>query len=126
MKKYTSAISFAFVLMLFSCNNAGSPTVANTQDSSQSYIEKNLAGYEKVRLTTDVSELTEKEKQQFAMGRKFYLSTCSACHGNDGEGLNRFAPPLKGSEWVLGDEKRLALIVLHGACDNEYTYSQVA
>jgi mono/diheme cytochrome c family protein/glucose/arabinose dehydrogenase len=58
--------------------------------------------------------LTEKEKQQFAMGRKFYLSTCSACHGNDGEGLNRFAPPLKGSEWVMGDEKRLALIVLHG------------
>ena len=23
-------------------------------------------------------------------------------------------PPLAGSEWVLGDEKRLALIILHG------------
>jgi hypothetical protein len=67
MKKYTSAISFVFVLMLFSCNNAGSPTVANTKDSSQNYIEKNLAGYEKVRLTTDVSKLTEKEKQMIAL-----------------------------------------------------------
>lgn len=58
--------------------------------------------------------LNEEEKQQFALGRKFYLKSCSGCHGNNGEGLNRFAPPLKGSEWVLGDEKRLALIVLHG------------
>ena len=58
--------------------------------------------------------LDEKEKEQFALGRKFYLSSCSGCHGNDGGGLNRFAPPLRGSEWVLGDENRLALIVLHG------------
>ena len=58
--------------------------------------------------------LDEKEKEQFALGRKFYLSSCSGCHGNDGGGLNRFAPPLRKSEWVLGDENRLALIVLHG------------
>ena len=58
--------------------------------------------------------LNDKEKEQFALGRKFYLSSCSGCHGNDGGGLNRFAPPLRGSEWVLGDEKRLSLIVLHG------------
>lgn len=58
--------------------------------------------------------LSDKEKQQFALGRKYFLNTCSGCHGTDGEGLNRFAPPLKGSEWVLGDEKRLALIVLYG------------
>lgn len=58
--------------------------------------------------------LNEKEKEQFALGRKFYLSSCSGCHGNDGGGLNRFAPPLRGSEWVLGDAERLTLIVLHG------------
>jgi mono/diheme cytochrome c family protein/glucose/arabinose dehydrogenase len=58
--------------------------------------------------------LDEQAKQQFALGRKYYLSTCSGCHGNDGGGLNRFGPPLKGSEWVLGDEKRLSLILLHG------------
>ncbi len=58
--------------------------------------------------------LNEKEKERFALGRKFYLSSCSGCHGNDGAGLNRFAPPLRGSEFVTGDENRLALIVLHG------------
>jgi mono/diheme cytochrome c family protein len=58
--------------------------------------------------------LNEKEKQQFALGRQHFLNTCAGCHGNDGEGLSRYAPPLKGSEWVLGDEKRLALIILYG------------
>ena len=61
-----------------------------------------------------VNTLTEEQKQQFAMGRKLYLMSCSGCHGNDGRGLNRFGPPLRGSEWVLGDERRLSLIVLHG------------
>ena len=28
--------------------------------------------------------------------------------------MKRMAPPLVGSEWVLGDEKRLALVILHG------------
>ena len=29
-------------------------------------------------------------------------------------GGTRFAPPLIGSDWVLGNEKRLVLLVLHG------------
>lgn len=60
------------------------------------------------------SLLSEDEQKQFALGRQYYLTTCAGCHGTDGAGLNRFAPPLIGSEWVLGDEKRLALIILHG------------
>jgi mono/diheme cytochrome c family protein len=48
------------------------------------------------------------------LGRQHYLTTCAGCHGTDGAGMNRFAPPLVGSDWVLGEEKRLALIVLHG------------
>ena len=58
--------------------------------------------------------LNENEQQQFVSGRQLYLTTCAGCHGSDGSGLNRFAPPLVGSEWVLGDEKGLALILLHG------------
>ncbi len=49
-----------------------------------------------------------------ALGRQTYLNTCSGCHGTDGAGMKRFAPPLINSEWVLGDEKKLALILLHG------------
>jgi len=50
----------------------------------------------------------------YATGRQQYLNVCSGCHGNNGEGMNRFAPPLVNSEWVTGDEQRLAVILLHG------------
>ena len=60
------------------------------------------------------SFLDEKSLIQFAEGRQKYLATCSGCHGVDGKGINRFAPPLGGSEWVLGDATTLSLIVLHG------------
>ena len=58
--------------------------------------------------------LNENEQKQFVAGRQLYLTTCAGCHGSDGRGLPRFAPPLVRSDWVLGDEKRLALILLHG------------
>lgn len=64
--------------------------------------------------TQKKSLLSDDEQKLFASGRQLYLSTCSGCHGTDGGGLNRFGPPLVGSDWVLGDEKRLALILLHG------------
>lgn len=58
--------------------------------------------------------LSAEDQKIVALGRQHYLSTCAGCHGTDGAGLHRFAPPLVGSDWVLGDEKRLALILLHG------------
>ena len=61
-----------------------------------------------------VNPLNDADQKLFATGRQLYLSTCSGCHGTDGSGLARFAPPLIGSDWVLGDGKRLALILLHG------------
>lgn len=56
----------------------------------------------------------EIDSEVYALGRQQYLSLCAACHGSDGAGMKRFAPPLINSEWVLGDEKRLALILLQG------------
>lgn len=60
------------------------------------------------------STLTDADLEEFALGRKHYLATCAGCHGTNGEGMKRMAPPLAGSEWVLGNEKRLALLILHG------------
>ena len=60
------------------------------------------------------SKLEPRDMELFAEGRQRYLTTCSGCHGTDGAGLPRFGPSLVGSEWVLGDERRLALILLHG------------
>jgi putative membrane-bound dehydrogenase-like protein len=58
--------------------------------------------------------LNEVEQKQFVTGRQLYLTTCAGCHGSDGGGIARFAPPLVNSDWVLGDEKRLSLVLLHG------------
>ncbi len=68
----------------------------------------------KVEALKSTAKLNADEQKLFASGRQQYLSVCAGCHGNNGEGIKRMAPPLTGSEWVLGDERRLALLVLHG------------
>lgn len=47
-------------------------------------------------------------------GLKLFRSTCVACHGNVGQGIEGLAPPLINSEYLRGSQKRLALILLHG------------
>ncbi len=39
---------------------------------------------------------------------------CASCHQTSGEGVPAMFPPLAGSEWVTGDERMLANILLHG------------
>lgn len=62
----------------------------------------------------DTPKLTEEERNLALAGKKFFFQTCAQCHQFDGEGQPGVSPPLVGSEWVLGDEKRLTRIVLHG------------
>jgi mono/diheme cytochrome c family protein len=71
-------------------------------------------GHVPSRVVIKKNKLDENQQLLFAKGRHHYLTTCAGCHGTDGAGVARFAPTLVGSEWVLGDEKRLALITLHG------------
>ena len=66
------------------------------------------------------SSLAPEEMALFGLGRKHYLTACATCHGNDGSGLRRFAPPLRGSEWVTGD-KELAAIMTY--IRNEWGHS---
>lgn len=66
------------------------------------------------RVLAQANLLSDDDRKLFASGRQLYLSTCAGCHGTDGAGMARFAPPLIGSDWVTGDGKRLALILLHG------------
>jgi hypothetical protein len=55
----------------WACTNStditGSKIDSISNISSQSYIEKNLAGYAKVKLTADLSKLSEKEKQMIPL-----------------------------------------------------------
>ncbi|WP_086542251.1 DUF7133 domain-containing protein [Algoriphagus antarcticus] len=71
-------------------------------------------GFVPSEVAVSENQLDEKGMQQFAQGRQKFLVTCAGCHGSDGSGATRMGPPLAGSEWVLGDERRLAMILLHG------------
>ncbi len=68
----------------------------------------------------------EIDRELFAVGRQNYLNLCASCHGTQGEGMKRFAPPLKNSQWVTGEEHRLIMILLYGmegpVTVNEKTY----
>lgn len=47
-------------------------------------------------------------------GKQLYAAQCVACHQASGQGLAGVFPPLDGSEWVMGDERIVANILLHG------------
>ena len=47
-------------------------------------------------------------------GGAIFAANCAACHQANGHGLPGVFPPLAGSEWVVGDPKVLANILLHG------------
>ena len=47
-------------------------------------------------------------------GKQLFTANCVACHQASGKGLPGVFPPLDGSEWVLGDERVVANILLHG------------
>ncbi|MES2099638.1 MAG: cytochrome c [Pseudomonadota bacterium] len=51
---------------------------------------------------------------QGADGQQVFNANCVACHQATGKGLPGVFPPLDGSEWVTGDARVLANIVLHG------------
>ena len=49
-----------------------------------------------------------------ADGKQVFTVNCVACHQATGKGLPGVFPPLDGSEWVVGDERIVANILLHG------------
>ncbi len=49
-----------------------------------------------------------------ANGKQLFTANCAACHQASGKGLPGVFPPLDGSEWVTGDERIVANILLHG------------
>lgn len=76
------------------------------------------ASFEPAKIEPVVAEkgrpLTDEEKRRYDAGRMMYEATCLACHQQHGLGQPGLAPPLVGSEWVAGSERRLIRIVLHG------------
>ncbi len=61
-----------------------------------------------------VRPLDEKEVIAFERGRAYFAMVCASCHQSTGRGLEGMAPPLRDSEWVLGDPATLARFLLAG------------
>jgi mono/diheme cytochrome c family protein len=53
-------------------------------------------------------------------GKQVFTANCAACHQAAGTGVAGVFPPLDGSEWVTGNPRVLANILLHGV-DGELT-----
>jgi mono/diheme cytochrome c family protein len=49
-----------------------------------------------------------------AEGKRIFGANCVACHQSTGLGVAGAFPPLVGSEWVVGDERTVIRILLHG------------
>jgi mono/diheme cytochrome c family protein len=47
-------------------------------------------------------------------GKQLFGAKCAACHQSTGLGVAGVFPPLSGAEWVLGSEKVLISLLLHG------------
>lgn len=57
--------------------------------------------------------LTLAQRDLLRRGQRLF-DVCAACHGYDGAGMLGQAPPLAGSDLVLGRESRLARVVMQG------------
>jgi mono/diheme cytochrome c family protein len=54
------------------------------------------------------------EKTAPELGKIVFTGNCQSCHQATGLGVPGQYPPLVGSEYVLGSERRVAMILLHG------------
>jgi mono/diheme cytochrome c family protein/glucose/arabinose dehydrogenase len=58
--------------------------------------------------------LTPEELKRFDEGRTVYTSLCMACHQEDGQGREKMAPPLVGSNFALASPPLPVRILLNG------------
>lgn len=66
------------------------------------------------RTVADLSAPAAGAAEAPANGKQVFTANCVACHQATGKGLPGVFPPLDGSEWVGGDERTVANILLHG------------
>lgn len=66
------------------------------------------------RTVADLSGLVPAAAGAAVDGKAVFAAQCVACHQATGKGLPGVFPPLDGSEWVQGDARTVANILLHG------------
>ena len=105
-KDGSTATPVAFILMCFFFTAWGGYYIADNPGSwsGQEYNEKpNHTAFSGPAAPTDPMQL----------GKEVF-GACTQCHQSDGEGVAGTYPPLVASEYVTGDERRLAAILVNG------------
>lgn len=67
---------------------------------------------EAIEQNPEIAEITK--EIQVERGKKVYLSSCFACHMQDGKGLPNIFPPLADSDYLRADKERAIRVVLKG------------
>ena len=102
----STATPVAFILMCFFFTAWGGYYIADNPGnwSGQEYNEKpNHTAFSGPAAPTD----------PMLLGKEVF-SACSQCHQADGKGVAGTYPPLAATEFVTGDERRLAAILVNG------------
>nr|WP_255806937.1 cytochrome c [Belliella alkalica] len=84
---------------------------------------------EKDKLDRGLSDIKDAKVLQYAIeGKILYENYCGNCHQNNGTGLGKLIPPLKGSDYIGNNPKRTARIIKYGLAGpivvNGVTYNQ--
>lgn len=90
---------------------------SNDQNNPDSILGHLLATTIKNKQEEKMNSIYVKQKapqNPRANGYVIFQSTCAACHGIAGEGIEHLAPPLMGSQFVKGSPEKLAMIILNG------------
>ena len=98
--------AFAGAALLFTPSLAGAQSTTTTAKKSTVVTKKTSS--------PAAASAGAAAREQLPDGKAVYATTCAACHQATGEGVSGAFPPLVGSEWVTGDDGKLARIILHG------------
>lgn len=85
-----------------------------TQGSTSTLFATHLDKVIEFSKKREESRRKKELKSRFAKGKQLFEVHCQVCHGSDGNGIASLGAPLNGSNWVVGDKKKLISIVLFG------------
>ena len=71
-------------------------------------------GYAQTKKPVSKSTATVSTVAAKVPGLAIYKQYCLACHQVNGSGVPNLNPPLRGTDWVLGDKTRLINVLLKG------------
>ncbi len=105
---------FLFLMVFLSCGGKGGKIQTGKQNEASKDILSQQSGYvgdeNKGSTTKEVASGGDVEK-----GKQLYLQSCSACHGQDAEGIKGLGLPLKNSEFMASiTDKELVDLIIRG------------